>query len=531
MNIFFENISHKVTLTVSLLLGFCYFCILLFAPYFYRDSVVYMAMCSAYTTGDLEIGLNVNLPVLVSALAIPLIKCGMSIQSALLLVSSLLTTLTIFPLYGLLQFFMSKRSAAWGTLIFMLTPSIVRFGFAPLTDGGRWFFLILALYCAFKISQAQKIGYFALLGFSFAGLALVRAEGIVYCAIVGAFLLVLHFYNQNYQIKKMNFKALFIGSIVAFVIMMLFLLPRLIQVYQSTGYWAIDMRQAVALKGLLGLFIEQAEVETNMRAVQNFDFTWFTNQKFHQRFWHNLFTGFNELYLPLATIGAFVLIRTKKWSFYHSTFIAFVVVNAVMFFLMRSNAGRYFFINSVLILPLVVFALSTIYQRLSRANHRKIFIGILCIIAATQVVSAIDNINNRNSSNHKTALALSKLITPNETTLSGSKAPCVAVFGKDYGIGAMSNVNTLTPEHFSYHALAFYPLEELIATGFPKKAVNYPVENLPSDKMYIADYIVILDIEDNTEALETTKTSNLYTQILEDKDDDFIILKRVTVAQ
>ena len=112
--------------------------LMIVSPVYYRDSVVYMSMVSGFLVGDWRHAFDVARTPLLPALAGVLARLGIPIPEATTLVSCLFCVLAVFPIYGLLTFFMERKYAAWGALFFALMPRVIRYGMAPLLDSGRW---------------------------------------------------------------------------------------------------------------------------------------------------------------------------------------------------------------------------------------------------------------------------------------------------------------------------------------------------------------------------------------------------------
>ena len=162
--------------------------LMIVSPVYYRDSVVYMSMVSGFKVGDWEHAFDLAMTPLLPAMAGVLARIGVPIPEATTLISCLFCILSVFPVYGLLTFFMERKYAAWGALFFALMPKIIRYGFSPLLDSGRWLFVPLALYLIFCFVRRRKYVTLCWLGATFAALSLVRSEGVVYMAMLLGFM-------------------------------------------------------------------------------------------------------------------------------------------------------------------------------------------------------------------------------------------------------------------------------------------------------------------------------------------------------
>ena len=120
-------------------------------------------------------------------------------------VSLFFGTLTLVPLYFLLDRFLRKEITLMATLIFALTPVFVDKSVDVVRDPVYWFFSVLGLY--FFVSQIEKRNYLYLIlsSFCFLMAAWARIEAILF--ILVSFIHIL-FVRQDRKIKKASFFAI-----------------------------------------------------------------------------------------------------------------------------------------------------------------------------------------------------------------------------------------------------------------------------------------------------------------------------------
>ena len=103
---------------------------------------------------------------------------GLEAVRALTLVAGLFFLATCFPLRKLLERYVSPLAAAWGCVLFVFAPKMIRFACAPLLESSRMFFMIATILYFFRTVENQKWKNAVLFGISAALMAAARGEGI-----------------------------------------------------------------------------------------------------------------------------------------------------------------------------------------------------------------------------------------------------------------------------------------------------------------------------------------------------------------
>ena len=161
---------------------------------------------------------------------------------------SLILTCGIFyaalipPLYLLLKRFLTPVSAAWGVLLTVCAPKLLRFSISGTPEPARNFFIVLLVYLIFRFFDKQTVGRTVLIGLALTGFTLARSEGLLISAalipVLFCFLLKIH-WKESWESKlRTSISYTFLTGFF----FLLFLSPRMIQNYQVTGYPTPDAR-------------------------------------------------------------------------------------------------------------------------------------------------------------------------------------------------------------------------------------------------------------------------------------------------
>jgi 4-amino-4-deoxy-L-arabinose transferase-like glycosyltransferase len=119
---------------------------LFFTPDIYRD----VANCYAWYAREFGRGTWHDVPIsflppLTICLAGPLVFLGIEAYAAVKMISLFFFALTLLPLYRLLEFMGEKKTAAWGCLLFIAAPRLLRYSGMALLEPVRDFFLVSAV--------------------------------------------------------------------------------------------------------------------------------------------------------------------------------------------------------------------------------------------------------------------------------------------------------------------------------------------------------------------------------------------------
>ena len=141
----------------------------------------YALMTRAFADGDWYNAFALHVPVLTTSMGGFLTAWGMGPFRSLVVVSCLFYIASIPLLYYVLKYFLKRGDyAAWGCLLYVLSPKIIRFSCTGLLNPAKNFFIIAAIALILSSARRLKWSNTLLMGIVLAGLALARAETLVF---------------------------------------------------------------------------------------------------------------------------------------------------------------------------------------------------------------------------------------------------------------------------------------------------------------------------------------------------------------
>lgn len=479
--------------------------LLIAQPVYYRDAVCYTSMVQSLVQGNLSQAFLLQLPPLMTILAAPAALLGVDAVNAVLLVSSGFTILTIVPLYGLLTFFMERKYAAWGALFYILAPKILRFGLAPLLDGGRWFFFTLALYFVFSFVYGRRRWTTLIwLGVAWAGLTLIRSEGIVYVALfLGLFLLQL-WQRDAWRFDFRNFGRYLLYLLLPLLLMSLLVLPRLLQVARVAGYPVVDLRQAAAIESVAGM-VTGKSVLAERTVSGSLPLVRYADDEFQSRFRRNFLTGGYEVYLVLGGLGLFLLLRRRQFNFRYGIMLGWFLLNAFAFLAMQSVATRYFLINVIFLLPFTVYGYRSVFDGVQcrRRPVRAIFLPAVAVVAVCQFINGLDNVfPDRKLAHYKTVgLALRQELGRDVFRRAGTEYFVVLPVGRNYNWGYYARANMLMNDGF-FTGGESVDWIDAAERGLPGRLAIYTMEKVDDETLLPPDFVIVDEPEKFEAGLE-----------------------------
>ncbi len=523
---FFSD-SKKVMWLTFLVGVICSLISIIFTKSIYRDSVEYAATVNAFNIGDWDRAFREWLPPLYPLLSGLLCKTGFSVYYSMLAVASILWVITIFPLYGTLCFLMEKKYAAWGALFYILAPKVMRFGLAPLLESGKYFFFALSLYFVFKAAQSKTCRDLIFLGLGLSGMTLMRAEGIIYVPIMLGALTMLTLKEYNFKINWKFVKNICFYFSVIILTICVAVSPRVCQLYQSTGYPAIDTRQARAMLGikdkLLGsqanhIAVQEVGIAQDYTVGMSSSMFAFTRDDF-KKFITNFPRGSYELYLILGALGLLMIILRKRWNVNYSVIIWIFAVNLLAFYLMRANVYRYYIINVVILMPFIVIGYKQLLLWSEKFNAKKLLVLVVFGIAIFQVINGMDNSMDTRRIHYK---ELGYWIKDNNTKLKNpqNEELTILVYGNDFGYSIYSCSNTV-----GYKDIGNYSFGEVLTKGFPANLCYYAMTKTPIGVMLKPDIVLIDDFETFKSEIKYLKSQPKVVQINTKWDDRIQVFK------
>ena len=457
--------SSKRVMCFTFILGLVLSIIsIIFTTSIYRDSIQYAAMVNGFNIGDWGRAFREWLPPLYPFLSGLLCKIGFSVYYSMMIVASLLCILTIFPLYGILCFFLEKKYAAWGTLFYLLAPKVMRLGFAPLTESGKYFLFTLSVYFVFKFSKSKRIRDAIFLGIALGVLALARAEGIIYLPIMLFALVVLQFKDNRYKMDFIFIVKIAIWASVTFFTLLIIVSPRLYQIYESTGYPALDTRKDKGIMGferiLFNIEVKSSFIKGQCLA-QDYDTVSdaigvFSAKEDIKEFFKAFPRGAYELYLVMGIFGLMILTVKKKWNIYYMTAIWILIAHLFIFYLMRAFTYRYYVVCIIMLMPFTITGFVQLLSWAEKFKLKNIFTVSIIALAIIQIVNGMDNCIDTSKLYYKN---FSYWIKSNKDGLKkvSESNITILVYGDDFGYGLYSDSNVV-----NYMDVSRYKLNDVL---------------------------------------------------------------------
>ena len=357
--------DSKKVLWLAFIIGvICSVISIIFTTSIYRDSVEYAALVNGFNLGDWDRAFREWLPPLYPFLCGLLCKTGLSVYYSMMIVACILWVSTIFSLYGTLCFFTEKKYAAWGALLYMIAPKVLRFGLTSLLESGKLFFLTLAIYLTFSFCRQRRLLKLVYLGVALACLSMYRSEGIIYFPLIFAGLFMLMLKENNYSLSFQFIKKIILYALIAASMLLVTLSPRFYQIYKQTGFPALDARGAYAVETLINKFLEPADRFEILNGNNpddpqdptsgNFNFSWLLTSKHLNNFVTSFSRGSYELYLLISVIGLVFILKRREWTINYTFLLWLILTNALFFYIFTAVAIRYFLINIIFLMPFTV---------------------------------------------------------------------------------------------------------------------------------------------------------------------------------
>lgn len=391
----------------------------------YRDvGNVYATCTRQFAEGHFLEALNPALPVLQIFIAgtISFIT-GLEPLKSLILTCGIFFAGMIPPLYVFLKRFLSPRLAAWGVLLTVFAPKVLRISISGMPESARNFFLILLLCLIFSLFDKPKFYKTVLIGLTLVGLTLSRSEGILISITLFPFLflfLLWIYWKENWKFKLWQaFRYTFLTA----VFFLLFLLPRVYQNYLVTGYPTPDARLDRYIHQYITPSKPLRDLSDNEKTYVNISVTRTTEKKsFFGQFYSVLqqsARGGYEIYLSLAGIGLLTLIfafAVRRYLFadwfpeaqlttyrIEYLFILLIYILHSVIYFPLDIAYRYYVFLVPLLMPLTMTGIYFIWRLLSLFRLQiPTIIGIV-ILLFMQVVNGLDIIITQNTDHKKSA--------------------------------------------------------------------------------------------------------------------------------
>ena len=348
----FLNNPQKVFYSALAIGGICTVFMTLFLNNIYADTAnVYAYFAREIGKGNWSDGIVARVPMLNIVLGGLLAMTGMEAVSALTLVAGIFYCAACFPLRRFMERYVTPIQAAWGCVLYITAPKIIRFGCSPLLESARIFFLISAILFFFETMERPSWKKGILFGISCGVLMVARGEGFpIALALLAGFLPWTLIFCRNGKFKKQA-----VSWALGIVFAALVSAPFCAMNYCKAGYFVPDVRSAEISRSILGmdssalsdnktekavtektpamLAVEKLQAEENARAKESKVVIFISD----------LLRGGYELYWLLAVLGGVVFIRQKKMSWDHLLICGVASMHFVMYLMIVSSYRYYLF--------------------------------------------------------------------------------------------------------------------------------------------------------------------------------------------
>ncbi len=349
----------------------------------------YAPMTRAFIEANWDKAFVPTVPVLSTSLAGILGYSGLGPFRALVIVSCLFYIASIPVLYYVLKYFLKREDyAAWGCLLYVIAPKIIRFSCTGLLNPAKNFFIIAAIALILASIKRLKWTNSLLLGIVLAGLALARAETIVFLPFLVLCYAYFIFRDEKVELKKRLLRV-FLHCFVITTMFFICVSPRLYQTYKRIGVPVLDIRQASYITKVLpftqrayqpGLFIA-AQYKTwipDTKSKHGWAMTWQGVECFTR--------GAYTPYFILALLGIYLWWKKKKDRAEAFMLFSIIVINTAVLITI-SNSVRYYTITLIMLLPFTFIGIKFLWDFLLSYKKflKPVLITGLAVIAVLQV--------------------------------------------------------------------------------------------------------------------------------------------------
>ena len=373
---------EKVFMLGLIIAAFCTLSHVFFLSDIFRDTAhVYAVFARAIGEGNWSEGIATKVPMLNISLAGILAGCGLEAVKALSLVAGIFYLLTCFPLRRLLERYVSPAAAAWGCVLYVCAPKMIRFACAPLLESTRIFFLVAAILYFLRCSEEPKLKNMVLFGLSAGFLAVSRAEGaVVSLALLGGYWLFLLLFRKSAVWKKQ-----FTAMIIAVICAVAAISPFCAMNYSKSGYFTPDARMVDFAKLQIQKFTGDSTCAVADAQKKSEKSTSYSNDMTEKKgFDHDVscfIRGGYELYIILALLGMILIIKRKQWSTDYWLLVAVSALQCVVYIATISAQRYYLFLIPLFMmftLAGVAFVRDLIKKHLPQKLH--IFCLAVCVL-------------------------------------------------------------------------------------------------------------------------------------------------------
>ena len=364
----------------------------------YRDVAnVYAYHARELGAGDLAGGWVGGVPMLNILLAGGLVRLGMDAYRACVTVSCAFYVLTLFPLRRYLERWLSPLASAYGCLLFIVTPKVIRYSVSGPIDSTRYFFLIGALLFMFRLIEDPTWRRAVMFGLCTAGMAVSRGEGIVVSLIMLSVLPLLSCLLRGSYGRKPVARHIAVAAtawVVFFVGISPFCTVNLIR-YNT---FVTDIRFAERIPVLnRNIYRHGNSTGKPPAAVAGVVYDDDEKESLPERIYKSInssLRGGFELYWAFAIFGIITLLRRRQWRWEFSVLLAAYLIHQAIYFSV-SISYRYSIYMVPMFMPLTVVGLGRsidAYRNWHALDRWRTALDAAWIVVAVIVgVACIDN--------------------------------------------------------------------------------------------------------------------------------------------
>ena len=398
---------EKVFVSGLVTAAFCTLSHVFFLSDIFRDTAhVYAVFSRSIGEGNFSEGIATSVPMLNIFLSGLLAYCGLEAVKALSLVAGVFYLLTCFPLRRFLERYVSPLSAAWGCVLYVCAPKMIRFACAPLLESTKLFFLVAAILYFLRCSEEPKLKNAVLFGLSAGFLAVSRIEGVLASlALLGGYWLFLLLFRKGVVWKK-QIPALMIAAICSVAAVS----PFCAMNYGKSGYFTPDARIVYFAKSQIRKFTANRAVAA---VPEKSEKSTTQSIKKTEKITHDIscfIRGGYELYIVFALLGMFLIIKRKQWLMDYWLFFAVSALQCAIY-IATVSAQRYYLFMIPLFMMFTLTGIDFVLDVIKKHFPQKVHVFCLAACAMILVGQVASGVKRAYSSDGKDCQAAGKWIS------------------------------------------------------------------------------------------------------------------------
>lgn len=255
--------------------------------------------------------------------------------------STLCGALTVIPLYLLARRIFDEKIALWGTIFYIVCPTLVMFSAEILRDMPFIFFYISALWLGYTAIKDEKMGHSALAGILIFLSVLIRREGILLLIIFSLFLIWRAIKERvSWRKATLLFAFLLIAFFGVFFLVGAFG-PDIVKVTPASSERVDEARVSFSDSTIKDLEKEIEEKDLSQYGKNFFQLA--KNYRFLMYFIHVIYKSIKAFSVPLFLLFLFGFIRREKVGYRADEFLLMAVYGIfIAVFLVHLNKTNYF---------------------------------------------------------------------------------------------------------------------------------------------------------------------------------------------